>query len=1704
MASSEQSPETRELSLVGKVEFRIALADSDEKLETVLKTYLPPVLLKLASPHVSVRSKVISICQHVNTRIRSPTIKLPVVALVEQFKAHPNTPLIRHFDLLYIQQGVRRMTASESDALFPVVIRGISADSQGSAQHGSQLLNLVFQLLEHFHLPARGTEEDAGFRTKLQLIDEDATYLASWIGKLILFVPIKIKPGTSIPDGTSCPGLTADEYSFLTVQNRVEVWDPSASQGLNLATIKARAAKLLSSGLFKDEERFFPALFASADPASAVSGSGDDILKRATPNTDLEDEIIVRQLFSYFFGEDTARGRVKARAPLRMKIFGLLSKSIKSTSFSSQIVKMANEGISDPNAATGPDAMQIDGPPQQAGGGREAMKLRGALFSYINFVARYGPQESLYAIAPRVLGRLRDFIESQGWPRPAGYEDLASRGYAYEVIGLLAKAGPKDLVVEPSLDTLRWLFESLAQEVSSNSITVSIEESLSTVLGAFTKHSLDSETSAALESLLIHQMTTSAKAEQDPESRRRSTRYVAVRFANRCLPYMSVGARWVDMLAIAAGPRDRQEVSEEGRRGLSPYWYRMLNGSLQDDEDIVFPEFTEVVRYLFREAPFDGRTVSDDLPASKLVGFLREAQPNAFPDTIGYCRAVLLYEALKDSPTKIKFDSDWENKLNVVVESDEQIRSTVRHHLDKIWQSEGSQAATLEILLVAFYTCLTSPTSTNQAALEAQKHFIDLCSMCPDSLQARIAPDYTLLQPGINSNQHTLRQSSAHAFGLLASHPVVSKDSAAAVNATISELIGKASGWKTAVGAAVNQVHGATTALAYYFSRSEVRHSTETTSEAQSELLTITTNMLLESNDPHLKEAAFKSIGELCLFQVLKPSAFGEADVLRKIIDRIADIAKGGNEPAALALGHIAMILDEPNDNSATAENNLLLHIQERIHKMHEIKQAETHFAVGEALSCLAIGWSSKALATRLDISASTPTGPSRTKALSGLLDRTLKDCANTKPSLRKASVIWLLCLVQFCGHESDVQSRLPNCQVAFKRCLTDRDDLVQETASRGLGLVYEKGDRKLRDDLVRDLVGSFSDSKRSGQSGLAGTVSDETQLFEPGALPTGQGESVSTYKDIMNLASEVGDSSLVYRFMSMASSNAIWSSRAALGRFGLSSVLSDASVDGYLAKNPKLYPSLYRYRFDPNEGVRRSMNDIWNALVKDSNKTVEEYFDPIMDELLSNILGREWRTRQASCAAIADLVSGRQIEKYEKYLEQIWNVCFRVLDDVKESVRTAAASLARTLTGILTRTLEADTSASKNAALMLKNVLPFLLSTSGLESSAQEVQMFALHTLLEIIKKGSAVTLRPFIPELVEKLLGLLSSLEPQAVNYVYLNADKYNLTERKIDDMRLSSIRSSPLMEAIERCLDLLDDATMAELQPRIESAMKSAVGLPSKVGCSRVLVSLSTRRNMLFKPHADHFLRLVEKAILDRNDTVASSYAMAAGYVARSASDKQILRLSSFARKLYFESEGDRDAALPRRAVAAGEILHAVSKHASDRFNALAADMIPFVFVAKHDGHDTVRELFQDMWNDNVGGPRAISLYLREIIDMAVAHLESPVWAIKHTAAKSIADATVAMASLGMDEKSAGMLWPVIEKALAGKTWEGKEVVLEAFVKFVESGKVFWQKNANVAQAIEKVRVFSCCVYMVCMMSLAAGELDRRGVCCETSTM
>ncbi len=403
------------------------------------------------------------------------------------------------------------------------------------------LFNLFLRLLPRLRLPPRGSKEDAELRRKLGLDDHvnDARFICSWFSKLMLLTIIR-----SGHQGTTTrnlpPGLTSEQYDFLTMNGKAEAWDPNSHEGLNLTETKVVVLSFLASGAFIDSERFMTALFAAADPNSRISTLGEDILKRTTVS--VEDKELVKTLYDVYR---------TSRPALQIRILSLLSKSAVATTYPQKILGLVQESLQN-------TALE-----SQAAKGLEALKLRNSMFNFMNWVARVGSTYDLEQVAPSLVNFLRGYIEEQGWPVPVDRSaDQASlRALAYETLGSMAKTVPA-ITRESNLSLVRWLFRSLTEERSSDSIFISVEGALASLLNAFAGP-LDPESKEGLRSLLLKYMV-----QQADESVVRSARFTAIRWANRCLEYSDVVGRWIDILALGGHSNERSDVIEEGNKGL--------------------------------------------------------------------------------------------------------------------------------------------------------------------------------------------------------------------------------------------------------------------------------------------------------------------------------------------------------------------------------------------------------------------------------------------------------------------------------------------------------------------------------------------------------------------------------------------------------------------------------------------------------------------------------------------------------------------------------------------------------------------------------------------------------------------------------------------------------------------------------------------------------------------------------------------------------------------------------------------------------------------------------------------------------------------------------------------------------------------------------------------------------------------------------
>jgi proteasome component ECM29 len=132
----------------------------------------------------------------------------------------------------------------------------------------------------------------------------------------------------------------------------------------------------------------------------------------------------------------------------------------------------------------------------------------------------------------------------------------------------------------------------------------------------------------------------------------------------------------------------------------------------------------------------------------------------------------------------------------------------------------------------------------------------------------------------------------------------------------------------------------------------------------------------------------------------------------------------------------------------------------------------------------------------------------------------------------------------------------------------------------------------------------------------------------------------LSTYKELCSVANELGQPDLIYRFLNLASHHSLWNSRKGAA-FAATALASREGMEYLKPFLPTLVPLLYRSSYDPNPRVAQSMRNILNSIT-DARKAADEFFEPIMKELLKGLVSNVWRTRESSCYAISDALQSK------------------------------------------------------------------------------------------------------------------------------------------------------------------------------------------------------------------------------------------------------------------------------------------------------------------------------------------------------------------------------------------------------------------------------------------------------------------------------
>ncbi|KAG7238407.1 hypothetical protein INR49_030914, partial [Caranx melampygus] len=995
-------------------------------------------------------------------------------------------------------------------------------------------------------------------------------------------------------------------------------------------------------------------------------------------------------------------------------------------------------------------------------------------------------------------------------------------------------------------------------------------------------------------------------------------RQVAMKFASTVFAPDHVPSRY--LLLLAAGD-PREEVSGEAQRVLRVFPTK----SSEKEGPKPMPSFPDMVAYVQEKAAQRIKTPAKYIVGTSTIPF----NPSAFGEIVLYLRMCLAHSA-GATPMSTRL-ADMQDDAPVI-----------GRYVHTLLSSEpqpsvpkGSEANPIHI-----YMDLLQQLLSAVGGIPVMYCLLEVVSVCPEKLAPRFVDKIDWIKSLMNTNKEDMRELAAQLYAV-----VVSTMTGNELQSAVQNLIKI-----TKDNHSPETQHGAILALGYMVGSSAL-----------------------------LAVAACTALGEIGRNGTLLIPAEGEGFSKLSIVENLLARIPSGKEStkmkerSILTLGHLPV-----GDGEFPHQKKLLQGLMDSV----EAKQVELQFTVAEAITSAAIGTSSGAARDPWTCTEDQYSPPHNVKnndvvpwVLNSILARYIP---SQNPHVRQAACIWLLSLVKKLSQHKEIMSHLKEIQVAFISVLSDPDELSQDVASKGLGLVYEMGGEADQHELVSTLVETLMTGKR-----VKHAVSEDTEVFQGEGLgKTPDGHGLTTYKELCSLASDLNQPDLVYKFMNLANHHAMWNSRkgAAFG-FHMIAAKAGEQLAPFL---PQLVPRLYRYQFDPNLSIRQAMTSIWDALVTDKT-LVDKYLKEILQDVLSNLTSNTWRVRESSCLALNDLIRGRQADDLIDHLAEMWEILFRVLDDIKESVRKAADLTLKTLSKVCTRMCESTGSAAQRTVAVL---LPTLLE-KGIVSNVAEVRSLSVQTLVKISKTAGA-RLKPHAARLIPALLEALSTLEPQVLNYLSLRA-----TEQE-------------------------------------------------KGGCASVIVSLTVQCPQDLTPYSGKLMSGLLNGIHDRSTVVQKAFAFALGHLVRTAKDSSVEKLLLKLNTWYLEKEEPvykSSCALTVHAIShySPDVLKG---HAGVALPLafLGMHQAPGPDEEKGESHDAT--LWAEVWQENVPGSfGGIRLYMTELIAITQKALQSQSWKMKAQGAAAMA--TVAKEQTGsLVAPHLGLVLTALIQGLSGRTWAGKK--------------------------------------------------------------
>ena len=1390
------SDETATVAQLDNVLTRLAMTD-DSKLERVLDKLLPQLVAQLGTAGPQARAKLLAVLSHVNKRVRSvESMRLPLTELVALYGRSASAPLVLNFAIVYIEMAFARATREDCAAVAAPLLEGVGCRSE---QHKPILLRTAVDGLA-------ALEKEGGAAASVDRVRADFTFLRSELDKAtfmafardcMLYAPPSARAASALDAaqaaaqaGGSAAAVAARMPSERTAaaaraaaagvpqfnagagfsaappgmsRERVDAVRGKTPVDTDIATRRKLALQwFLAKAGMPPVEVYPVALIGAEDSSSAVVTRAEEMLAKQCFSVDLDSHALVTELLRLHQG--TGVGTPGAQQQGDPAAADPAFVNAASPGLKARIISTFVRSVAAANSYPRMLAVVFDG----LFGADTTPRLKQLSMELVAWSFKHGSDSQLVPVAPVVLqGLLKQLDSGVGVGVSGNAADapaVALRQFTYSALGQLCRRAPKLVASDAALASR--LFRAAGEE--SAALVSSVADALLSLSIATKALDAKGGVSPELQRALL------ALIEGAATSAVRAARLAAAQWASDVFPFSHAGARRV--AALCAGD-DAMDVREEGLRGLTP-------PAKGDGSSTTWPSSGDMLRRaLAVNAALDMEAKQGEallMPPKQYAAFVRFVRTCREREEAGHA-----------------LDMPEANKTAEVALSDRLYEQLLSHALVPAGDGELHALASGAILAHA---------GAGRGAEAADKAGVTW------------APRVGWLQTFLGHTDRRARSAMAQMVGIAARGL-----SSADVAKLLANLAGRFSAKR------FEDADGALRAAGFVIAQRRTRSAMdavevkacEDTAAAMVGMLPMPKGdaaqecgVATSSSSPVPAELQATVALGLGYVGLTGPLPVGDTANIDAAVARVVLLLKAP-EPAvvshaATSLGFIA----GGDSRVAVGEACVGAMFGQVLNKSESVQ-----FAIGEALA-FAFGGSQGCLPVPVEEVlggefASLAESPRFSEGVSpnadaegGRADDTMdaeggehgvgapeagdrmhcvgvqkyvldelfgKHVYDSRANARASGTVWLLSVIRFCGNDcAGAQEALPEAQEAFGQLLGDTHELTSEMASRGMSIVYQLGDPTTRARLVQDLVDNLTGKvKRNRRIKVAG----DTEVFQSGSMgETPDGKGLSTYKELCSLASEMGKPDLVYKFMDLANHQASLKSArgAAFGAMGVAAQAGEALAPHL----PKLFPKLYRMQYDPSPAVQDAMSGIIKSLVDDVRGAVDKYYAEVMAECISSISGRLWRSREAACCAAADALSGRPHELIAPHLEQLWTLSLRALDDIKETVRSAATTLARALASNTLRLVDPKLTKPDLCASTAASVFPIILE-KGITSSAKEVSAFSVGFLIKLVE-AAGEQCRPHIPDVAVCMLEAMSTMESATINYLSLHSQKVGIEER------------------------------------------------------------------------------------------------------------------------------------------------------------------------------------------------------------------------------------------------------------------------------------------------------------------------------------